>query len=598
MVHTFIGPYKILRELAEDRVGRVFEAVDSTRKKSVVIKCLRPDLASQPEAVSRLYSKAETLALLNHEHIARLFGFIRRDDGLFLVMESVNGESLESLLQEKRRLDLAVALAFFRQILSAVQFAHQLGVVHGELKPANVIVTDFARIKVLDFVIATILGNPDPALPPTPYAARYMSPEQLRGEPIDPRSDIYSLGILCYELVVGKTPFEGVQDEFSKRRAQSTPLPPSLVVRNIPPWLDAFLLRALALSPTNRFQSVAAMSRAIESALKATPSRRAPARAFLPGHWQVKAATSRSVDNKAAKKHPGRLSVAFAKTADAIRQKQAGVRHTVRRGLERTNPLLWTRRAALNLSTLASPICLAIKGAPLAATRALKRTARQTISSAQQKTTGLAVAFQRGAAALNPVLLVRKANVDLRDRRRSVISGLKEIQKDVARLPASLRRHYSSFSNNPRRNYALVGILLASIVTEIVILGRGNGNMVLNWDFRSKPLQNPTGAIARVAQPDGALTPISVPDSKPQPPAQPKIIKRSNRTERSLEKPRSGTDKLDYQALESPRTVTYRTPRVDSENQPRRPQAPQVSELVQRSETSTAKTQLNVTWEN
>ena len=116
MIGTWIGPYKIVRELPQDRVGRVYEAVDATGKKHYQIKSLRPEVAGEPVLVTRLYTEAQTLALLNHEHIARLFGFIRRDDGIYLVMEFVEGENLKEILRCKGRLDSAVALAFFRQI--------------------------------------------------------------------------------------------------------------------------------------------------------------------------------------------------------------------------------------------------------------------------------------------------------------------------------------------------------------------------------------------------------------------------------------------------------------------------------------------------
>ena len=123
MLHKSIGPYKVIREIAEDRLGRVFEAVDATRKKHVIIKALRPETASRPEVVSRLYSKAETLALLNHPQIARLLGFIRENEKLYLVMEFVEGESLRSILKERGRLDpnLALAIFHFRPVRLAAQ---------------------------------------------------------------------------------------------------------------------------------------------------------------------------------------------------------------------------------------------------------------------------------------------------------------------------------------------------------------------------------------------------------------------------------------------------------------------------------------------
>ena len=186
MVDRSIGPYKIVREIGEDRSLQVFQAVDATRNKAVILKSFEPEAAKRSEVEARLYSEAKTLALLNHPNIARIIGFVRASNRFYLVMEYVEGRSLESLLREKGRLDPNLALAIFHQIIAAVKFAHEMGVVHGDLKPSNVMVSSFAQIKLLNFAIAPILGDLDVDYP-RPSSAPYIAAERINGEPADAR---------------------------------------------------------------------------------------------------------------------------------------------------------------------------------------------------------------------------------------------------------------------------------------------------------------------------------------------------------------------------------------------------------------------------
>ena len=258
-----IGPYKIIREIAQDDIGPTFEAVDQTRNKRVSLKYLQATASS--EIRPRLASETRTLALLNHPYIARLFGSVRRDEHLYLIMEFVEGQTLENILKQEGRFRHDAALILFHQIMSGVEFAHGLGVIHGNLKPSNIVVTNLGLIKILDFAIAHILGNSE-RVGSRASTVRYMSPEQMRGEPLDARSDIYSLGLLLYELIVGKQPFDiYAQSDELRAEAELIPLAPSLFVPDVPKWLDDFLVRALAPSPSQRFQSIKGMARAMRA---------------------------------------------------------------------------------------------------------------------------------------------------------------------------------------------------------------------------------------------------------------------------------------------------------------------------------------------
>jgi serine/threonine protein kinase len=347
MVDDCIGPYRIVREIAQDGIGQVFEAVDLLRKKRVAIKYLRPEASSQHDIEPRLYSEAETLALLNHPHIARLFGFVRRDDQLYLVMEFVEGESLQAILKRKGRLEPSVALAFFHEILSAVGFAHRLGVIHGDLKPSNIMVTKLGIVKVLDFAIAPILNDAESGRPRA-TSVRYMSPEQSTGEPVDARSDVYSLGILLYEMIVGKAPFDSATEEIiGNAKAGTTPLPPSALIPESPKWLDAFLLRALATSPSDRFPSIAAMSQAMTPPIGVKAEPALPARIQIRLRQSVQFLSSGcSSVSRSAIRWLGSLRVALAGVATNSRLKSALLAHSLGLALAANNPIIWTKHAA------------------------------------------------------------------------------------------------------------------------------------------------------------------------------------------------------------------------------------------------------------
>jgi serine/threonine protein kinase len=287
MLNTHIGPYQIIREIGQDSIGHSFEAVHEARNKTVTLKYLRAETVN-PKILPRLYSEARILALLDHPQIARVFGIVRRDGHLYLVTEFLQGETLETILKNQGRLQPAIALALFRQMMAGVAFAHGLGVMHGDLKPSNVLVTDVdPPVKLLNFALAHVFGsNP---VGSRNKDSRYIAPEQIEGDPPDARSDIYSLGMMLYELIVGKSPFDVYgksEDSASKAQGQFIPVLPSLIVPDLPKWLDEFLLRMLAISPSDRFQSVTAMARVLEVEIAHATKIASPERQGLSRqHW-------------------------------------------------------------------------------------------------------------------------------------------------------------------------------------------------------------------------------------------------------------------------------------------------------------------------
>jgi len=532
MLHNAIGPYKVIREIAEDRLGQVFEAVDSRRKKHVIIKSLRPEAAKRSEVISRLYSEAETVARLNHPHIARLLGFIRENDKLYLVMEFVAGESLRSILQEKGRLDFPLALAIFHQIIAAVRFAHELGVVHGNLKPSNIMVSSFAQIKVLDFAIAPILGNLNIHLV---SSAPYMAPEQIRKGSIDARSDIYSLGVLLYESIVGRVPFTArTQEEALRAACKSTLLPPSLLVADCPTWLDTFLLRALAASPADRFQSVAAMSKAMGAA-GAGQERTVPAPQMRGGFRR------------------GARRLAFS-------------------------PLTLTGKATRTISAFAKPLNDAAKIArhkQILAMASLRRKSMEAVSPWTWTWT------KQGAS------MVQTWAHGMRWR---VGAGAPAARS----FPGKLKKRFAVFAENRWKRYAVFATVLASLMIETFIFG--GANTLLSPGLNSLPALNHGGAGQSILAPlNPASPPAPAVDVNSEP--KPKVLNRLNRGTRISEQTNRSAEDLHHGALNSKRTVTYRDAEIHSNRQV--VLEVRVSEPAKRNpENTTVKPQLNVRWEN
>ena len=248
----------------------MYKAVDETLNRDVAVKTLNPDLANT-EVMSRFRAEATILARLNHPQIATLFELFRSENDLLMVMEFVRGETLDKLSERLGPLPAERAATLIDSILSALEHAHRAGVVHRDVKPANVMVTDEGSVKIMDFGIARVLGaeqkTVDFRLMGTPA---YMSPEQVMGEEVDGRSDLYSVGVLFYRLLTGALPFSAdTALAMLQRQIRDTPTPLHVHRAGLPDWCDQVVQRALAKAPADRFQSAeefrAALMRAAET---------------------------------------------------------------------------------------------------------------------------------------------------------------------------------------------------------------------------------------------------------------------------------------------------------------------------------------------
>jgi len=263
-----IGPYEIQGLLGEGGIGQVYAAQDTLLGRQVAIKALRPELSRDRNLIDRFYVEAKSLANLNHPNITTLYALQHEGQDAFMVMELVRGHTLNDLLAKVRQLSLRESLAVAAQAVAGLGYAHRRGVIHRDIKPSNLMVTDEGVLKIMDFGIARVRGSQQMTRTGDFQGTlAYASPEQIRGEHVDERSDIYSLAIVLYKMLAGVVPFDGVGDYALMTAHLQTPPPP---LRGRVPELDvpieAALMQALAKRPDDRFASVAEFGRAVGAA--------------------------------------------------------------------------------------------------------------------------------------------------------------------------------------------------------------------------------------------------------------------------------------------------------------------------------------------
>jgi len=261
----FDGRYRIQRKLGAGGMADVYLAEDQELGRRVAIKILNGRHANDDQFIERFRREAKNAAALNHPNIVSIYDRGNAEDTYYIAMEFLDGRTLKELIVGRGSAPINVAIEYARQILSALRFAHRHGIVHRDIKPHNVLVDGEGRVKVTDFGIARAGTSQMTETGSIVGTAQYLSPEQARGGEVDPRSDLYSLGIVLYELLTGKTPFEGETPvEIAMKHLSNAPKPPSKLRPDIPPELDMVVLRALAKSPDDRYQSADEMEADLE----------------------------------------------------------------------------------------------------------------------------------------------------------------------------------------------------------------------------------------------------------------------------------------------------------------------------------------------
>ena len=257
MIGRVVGNYKIVEKLGEGGMGAVYKGIDTMLDREVAIKALKPELASQTAIVERFRKEAVTLAKLHHPNIATLYSMFRHGEELFMVLEYVRGLCLDDIIARRGAMDVAEVMPVFCQILDGIDHAHALGIIHRDIKPGNMILTEGGTMKVLDFGIARLLGtNRMTRAGSIIGTLEYMAPEQVRGLDTDARSDTYSLGMMLYEVLTGRTPFE-TENEFELMQSQTEmmPVPPRSIRPEIPAEVEQLIIRSIQKNPDQRFQT-------------------------------------------------------------------------------------------------------------------------------------------------------------------------------------------------------------------------------------------------------------------------------------------------------------------------------------------------------
>jgi hypothetical protein len=280
-----LGDYEVLGVLGAGGMGKVYKVRNVISDRVEAMKILLPNLASEKDLADRFLREIKLLATLHHPNIAALRTALTLDNQLVMIMEYVDGVTLSSRVRQGAILP-ADAVNYVDQVLNALSYAHKMNIVHRDIKPANMMLTTDGTVKLMDFGIARSGGDRSLTTTGTTLGSlNYMPPEQVKGEPVDARSDIYSLGVSLYEMVTGMLPFEA-NSNYSLMAAHVEQIPKAPIVHKpgLPESLNQIILMALAKDPAKRFQSADAFRGALNT-VDLAALKPAPAGTTMPSAW-------------------------------------------------------------------------------------------------------------------------------------------------------------------------------------------------------------------------------------------------------------------------------------------------------------------------
>jgi len=258
--------YQLLERLGSGGMSDVFRARDLMLERSVAIKILHETYSDDKDFQDRFRQEARAAANLSHPNIVTVHDFGFDHGQLFIVMEHIPGKDLKTLLRQRGRYSVEDAIPLMVQACAGIGYAHRAGLVHCDIKPHNMIVTPDARLKVTDFGIARALSTimPDERVDVVWGSPQYFSPEQAVGEAPSPASDVYSLGVVLYEVITGALPFTApTSDELARMHLEASPVPPSEYIPDIPPALEEIMLKVLSKEPAARYRTADQLGRVL-----------------------------------------------------------------------------------------------------------------------------------------------------------------------------------------------------------------------------------------------------------------------------------------------------------------------------------------------
>ncbi len=268
--------YKLIKKLGKGGMALVFEAQDLLLDRQVAIKMLRPEYVSDKDFIKKFRHEAKAVARISHPNVVSIYDIARDGNYHYLVMENINGSNLKDIITERGKLNITESLDIANQICSALIVAHKNNIVHCDIKPHNILINSAKQVKVTDFGIAraatsTTITSTDTIM----GSAHYFSPEQAKGGDIKSYSDLYSVGVVLYEMLTGRVPFTGDSPiSVALKHIQEKPKKPSTINAKIPDNIDRIVMKALAKEPEQRFKDAAEMRKQLTIALKNLKNRR------------------------------------------------------------------------------------------------------------------------------------------------------------------------------------------------------------------------------------------------------------------------------------------------------------------------------------